>query len=239
MLVTDKKGIMSLEPQEQPTYGVIDHYLGEKGKQYFASQGEAGIANALLNKHLWQPFISSKDDILDFGCGGGFLIKVLDAQRKVGVEVNPHARAQAKELGIETYPIIKDVPGKFDKVMSSHTLEHVPHPRQALLELKDKLRDEHSRLLLLLPLDDWRSRANKRYDPFDVNMHLHTWTPQLLGNLLSSCDLRVAQIRVVQHAWPPGKNRLWNISPVLFHSVARWWSIISKQRQLFAIAALK
>lgn len=219
-----------------PSYGVIDRYLDEQGAEYFAWQGADGLRTAEFNKHLWQPHISAADDVLDFGCGGGYLLKVLEARRKVGVEVNPHARERARELGIEVYPSVAEVPGRFSRVISSHALEHVPHPRQALVELKEKLADEHSRLLLLLPLDDWRSRSQRKYDPSDINMHLQTWTPQLLGNLLRSCGLRVHQIRVVSHAWPPASQRLWRISPRLFHSAAFAWSVLNRQRQLFAVA---
>jgi SAM-dependent methyltransferase len=221
-----------------PSYGVIGHYLGDQGRKYFAWQGEDGVTQALYNKHLWQPYIAASDDVLDFGCGGGFLLKVLDAKRRAGIEVNPHARQNARELGIETYESIEEVGGTFDKVISSHALEHVPHPRQAVLELKQKLTDERSRLLLLLPLDDWRAVMNRQYRPNDAHMHLQTWTPQLLGNLLNSCGLDVDEVRVINHAWPPKRELLWRISPALFHAAAVGWSVYNKQRQLFAIARL-
>lgn len=225
--------------QKNPGYGVISHYLGDRGRKYFAWQGEDGLTQALYNKHLWQPYISVTDDVLDFGCGGGFLLKILDAKRKAGVEVNPHARESARQLGIETYGSVEEVAGTFDKVISSHALEHVPHPRQAVLELKERLTDEDSRLLLLLPLDDWRARMNRHYRPNDAHMHLQTWTPQLLGNLLSSCGLRVDEVRVINHAWPPKRQLLWRLSPALFHAAALGWSVYNKQRQLFAIAGLQ
>jgi hypothetical protein len=166
-------------------------------------------------------------------------LQVLDSVKKAGIEINPHAREIARELGIEVYDSVEDVPGKFDKIISSHALEHVPHPRQAILKLKDKLKDQDSRLMLLLPLDDWRSRSNRRYRTDDMNMHLHTWTPQLLGNLLNTCGLRVEHLRIITHAWPPRKEFFWRLSPRLFHVAARIWSVLNKQRQLFVIAALK
>lgn len=230
---------MSKKQKIKPSYGVVDHYLGVKGRDYFAWQGEDGITQALFNIHLWQPFISHYDDILDFGCGGGFLLKVLEGRKKVGVEVNPYAYESARKLGIEVYSTISEVVNKFDKIISSHALEHVPYPKQVLMELKEKLRDNKSRMLLLLPLDDWRSSLNKRYNASDKNMHLYTWTPQLLGNLLSSCGMKVEEIRVINHAWPPRSAIVWKISPALFHRLAYWWSILKKQRQLFCIASLR
>jgi hypothetical protein len=54
-------------------------------------------------------------------------------------------------------------------------------------------------------------------------MHLHTWTPQLLGNLLSSCGLH--DVRVINHAWPPKRQWLWRLSSGLFHAAALSWSV--------------
>lgn len=197
------------------------------------------MARALYNKHLWQEYISTDDDILDFGCSGGFLLRVLEAKRKIGVEINPYAREYAGKHGIVVYETLDEVPGKFDKVISSHALEHVPNPRAALLELKKKLRGENSLMLLLLPLDDWRAKANRVYRENDVDMHLYTWTPQILGNLLSSCDLQVKEIFIITHAWSNKMQFLWRLSPSIFHLVALGWSLISKRRQLFGIASLK
>lgn len=226
-------------PTAAPSYGVIDHYLGDKGKEYFGWQGVDGSDEQRYNRFIWEPHIKPTDEVLDFGCGGGFLLQGLTAKRKVGVEVNPHALECARNLGIEGYANLADVPGTFDKVITSHAVEHVPHPRQAFLELKEKLRNRDSRMLVLLPLDDWRTAANRSYNPADAHMHLHAWTPASLGNLLKTCDLNVHEVRVIAHAWPPMRKHLWKVSPALFHAAARFWSSWRRMRQLFAIASLK
>lgn len=218
-----------------PSYGVMDHYLGAKGARYFDWQGRPGILQGLWNRHLWTPHVRPSDDVLDFGCGGGFLLKVLDAKSKVGVEVNPHAAQSARELGITTFATLAEVPGTFDRVISSHVLEHIPHPRQAIIELRDKLRDADSRLVILIPLDDWRNRANRRYTDSDQNMHLHAWTPQTLGNLLASAGLVVQDVQVVREAWPRGGPLLWRLSPRIFHLASIAWAMVTHRRQLLAV----
>lgn len=223
---------------QKPNYGVVVRYLGEQGRDYFDWQGRQGEATAIYNKHIWQSYITRQDDVLDFGCGGGFLLHKLDARRKIGVEINPYARACAQAQAIETYESLDEVKGLFDKVISSHALEHVPHPWEAITEMRSRLRGAESRLILLLPLDDWRSSSQRRYQPSDVNMHLYAWTPQTLGNLLASCDLRVVEVRVIQHAWPPFSDLLWRMKPALFHSMAFLWSGLMRRRQLLAVASL-
>ncbi len=218
-----------------PSYGVMDHYLGAKGERYFGWQGQPGILQGLWNRHLWTPYVRPSDDVLEFGCGGGFLLHVLEARSKFGVEVNPRAAQSAHEFGIPTYATIAEVPGTFDRIISSHVLEHVPHPRQALIELRNKLRDEDSRLVILLPLDDWRNRANRRYTSTDQNMHLQAWTPQTLGNLLASAGMEVLDVHVVREAWPRGSNLFWSVSPRLFRMASVVWAMVTKRRQLFAV----
>ncbi len=218
-----------------PSYGVVDHYLGDKGDAYFTWQRRPGLLQGFWNRHLWSPYIRWCDDVLDFGCGGGFLLHVLEARSRVGVEINPHAAASARALGITTYATVAEVPGTFDRIITSHVLEHIPNPRQALIELREKLRDGDSRLLVLLPLDDWRNRANRRYTRTDRSMHLQTWTPQTLGNLLSSSGLEVLDVRVVREAWPPGASLLWKLSPRLFRVCSFMYAIAARRFQLFAV----
>lgn len=200
--------IVSAAAAPEREYGAVNHYVGERGKEYLEWQGRLGRLEAEFNKHIWEPYLSENDEVLDFGCGRGYLLEAFSVKRRVGIEINPAARAEAKERGIETFASVEEVPGMFDKVISSHTLEHISHPRRALMELKSKLRDEDSRIVLLLPLDDWRSRGNRRYRASDMSMHLHTWTPQLLGNLLRLADLEIHEVRITCHAWPPGSRML-------------------------------
>src|SRR4029450_2415068 len=113
--------------EPDPACGVLDHYLGAKGEDYFAWQKADGLVDARYNLHIWRPHIAPTDDVLDFGCrrggvptaarprapacggGGGFPLTAPDARRKAGVEVNPTARRQATELGIETFDNVRDV----------------------------------------------------------------------------------------------------------------------------------
>ncbi len=222
-----------------PGYGSTTRYLGDAGRAYYETfQAPLGEMGARFNRHLWTPYVSSGHDVLDFGCGGGQLLRSLDARRKVGVEINPVARAVAADAGIEMYETVGAVPGVFDRVITSHALEHVPFPQQALVELRGKLRGPESRLVVLLPLEEWRTRHSRTYRADDINQHLYGWTPLTLGNLLASAGLRVYESRVVSHAWSPRFAALWNVSPGLLHAASRVFSRLTKARQLMAVAGL-
>ena len=61
--------------------------------EYFDGyQKKIGELGGVLNKFKFQKYISKSDSVLDFGCGGGFLLNNLDCDTKVGIELNDIAR---------------------------------------------------------------------------------------------------------------------------------------------------
>ena len=219
-----------------PDYGTSDHYLGEKGEAYFAWQRGAGDFGGRINAHKFDRLIKASDTVLDFGCGGGFLLRNLRCARRVGVEINPAARRAAIDNGIECYATIAEVPdGIADVIVSDHALEHVPYPIGALRELRSKLRD--GVLSLCVPHGNYREE--RRYDPADQNHHLHSWTAQTLGNTLHEAGYELVSIGNRTHAWPGnwtvacyGRLPLW-----LFDAVC--WSygaLTGKGQQVLAVA---
>jgi SAM-dependent methyltransferase len=232
--------IRKTEPDSKiPQYGAASKYLGEEGELYFEQQNAGGVLASKYNEFIFRPYVSEKDDVLDFGCGGGHLLNVLNPWKKVGVEINPAARAQAAQLGVSVYSSLDEVRGQtFSRIITSHALEHVPNPYQALVQLRQMLRPD-GLLLWLAPMDDWHAKHQKRWNPDDDDLHLYTWTPLLMGNLLRVAGYRPESVSILVHACPPAiiSERLWNISPSLFHFAARFWAMARKQRQIFAVVA--
>jgi len=223
----------------RPAYGVVDHYLGERGRRYFEPQKDIGIAAGVWNRFLFDPYVTSQDEVLDFGCGGGYLLSALRPRVAVGVEVNPVAREMATSLGIETHATLEEVKGRtFSRIITSHALEHVPCPLQILRELRALL-GPGGRLVWVSPMDDWRAGAQRSWRRDDPDMHIHTWTPLSMGNVLAAAGFDVISVSVVAHAWPPAPIRegLWRLSPRAFHFGARLWAVLRRRRQLLGIAA--
>ena len=69
-------------------------------------------------------------------------------------------------------------------------------PLDELRELR-RLLKPGGRPVLWVPLDRASQRASP--DPADVNHHLYTWTPLLLGNLLTEADYAVREVAVASH----------------------------------------
>ena len=128
---------------------------------------------------------------------------------------------------------------RFTKIISSHALEHVPNPYALLHALREYL-DGSAKLLLLLPLDDWRASPNRRYNPADINHHLYTWTPQIIGNLLSETGYRSIEVEVVTDAMPPNSSMVEAVmkSRVMRAAVGNLAARFLLRRQVFARAEI-
>lgn len=223
----------------QPLESPVRHYQGEEGRDYFLYQEKSG-RNSHWNLFIWENLIAPEDELLEFGCGGGQLLNLLPARRKIGVEINPVAVEHARAYGLEIHESLAELaPASFDKVISSHVLEHVESPCATLAELRRLLRPT-GRLILLLPMDDWRTPIHRRFKPDDVDMHLYTWTPLTLGNLLKSAGFRPINVEVLTHCWPPrGGSLFQRIHPRVFHWASYWTAVLLKRRQLLAVASVE
>ena len=210
------------------------HYRGELGEEYFDWQGSGADVNAEIESTKFAPHVSATDTVVDFGCGGAALLATLPAAERIGIEPNPPARRAGEGRGIRMVESSRELDdGIADVVISNHALEHTLAPLDELRELHRVLKPG-GRLVLWLPLDDWRTQRRHRED---ANHHLYTWTPLLLRNLLEEADFEVRECRVVAHAWPQFHKVLFRRLPrPAFDALARVWAVARRHRQVMALA---
>jgi SAM-dependent methyltransferase len=215
---------------------MASRYQGLLGEQYFRYQLEASRDIVDLEAKKFTGAIRPTDTVLDFGCGSGQILSLLECSRRIGIEINPIARGCVESLGIECLPSLDGIPdGCIDVVISNHALEHVERPLDELRQIRRVLRTG-GRLVMSVPIDDWR--LTRRYDPYDSNRHLYTWSVQLLGNCLESAGFHVdaRSIRVLKEAFPGRYSA--DLRRVLgefgFGTFCTVFSVLSKRRQLVA-----
>jgi len=213
---------------------VAQHYKGSQGAAYFEWQRKAGEVGARLNAEKFHRHVRPTDSAADFGCGDGSMLEYLSVAERTGIEPNEHARAAAAKRGIRTVASAADLrDSSTDIVVSSHALEHTLDPVGELRELHRVLKPD-GRLVLWLPIDDWR--AQRDADMTDTNHHLYTWTPLTLHNLLTETRFDVHEVRVVTHAWPPKTPLLLRLLPRAVWDRLAWLSaVVRRRRQLEAV----
>lgn len=218
---------------------IAKDYTGDKGKAYAIERGQDNL-NHLGDKiqaSLFLKHLKPDDDVLDFGCGNGSIAKQIVPHTKsiCGLEVNLYPRALAVGQGLTVYGTIAEIPDEvqFDVIISNHVFEHVVNVVETLQELRKRVRPG-GRMILILPLDDWRQKSNANWHASDPNHHLHTWTPLLIGNTLAEAGFQPQAIRVLTFAW---SYKLFFLGDgVVQHLACRLLSIFKKKRQILAIA---
>jgi SAM-dependent methyltransferase len=194
---------------------------------YFAWQMSIGEFGGWAHQTKFLKYVSSRSRILDFGCGGGFLLRNLPCSRRVGVEVNPDAVETARKNGVEVFARVEDVPDEYvDVIISNNALEHTLQPLQELKALYGKLQPG-GRIIFVVPCES----VSYRYKPGDVNHHLYSWSPMCLGNLFSEAGFDVIESKAYIHKWPPlyrliarvGGRPLFELACRLYGRLARSW----------------
>jgi SAM-dependent methyltransferase len=119
-----------------PDPTVSPHYLGEQGAQY--AKWQLGIAGAMgaINARKFGRFVTPEDTVLDFGCGGGFTLLVLQCARRLGVDPSAAALKVARDNGIEAFASVSAVIPAVDVVISNHALEHTTRPLDELRSIR-------------------------------------------------------------------------------------------------------
>ncbi len=223
-------------PNHGPSYGQSPHYSGAQGQAYFDYQARHAATAAALNAWKFAPHIAPTDTVLDLGAGSGALLDRLPGAKKIAVEINPVARDYCRTTyqldAVEDFATVTDA--SVDVVVSNHALEHIPFPIGALREVWRVLKP-NGQLILCVPIDDWRMQ--QRYRPEDINRHLHTWTPLLLGHTLAEAGFAVERLRISAYAWPPKYALLFRRLPrPLFDGLCVMWGWLRRRRQIIARA---
>jgi SAM-dependent methyltransferase len=183
----------------------MSHYNDE----YFKWQRGVGEIGGILNKFKFENDVYDADVLLDFGCGGGFLLSNFKNEHKYGFEINELARKNCDSLGIKTFNAFDDIDDNFfDKIISNHAMEHVPIPLNTFKDLYAKLKPGGS-VIIVIPYET-PNEQQFYYTKKDINQHLHTWCPMTFGNLAVLSGFDVISCEPLQHQWCPDFKENYN-----------------------------
>lgn len=203
-------------------------------KNYFAWQKKVGSFGAEANKIKFEKYIIKGQKVLDFGCGGGYLLSNFQDIERFGVEVNKAAIKEAESNGLKIFNSSKDLPDDFfDLIISNNALEHCDNPFLELKELHRSMK-KGSKICIVVPCDNIKNKFLNN----DLHKHLYSWSPSNLGNILSVSGFKIIESKPFPSRWIPKRYFLkrfmtWN----MFHFFCKIWSYIDNDYyQVKAIA---
>jgi len=197
---------------------------------YFTWQKDMGVFGGWANSHIFRNSILTTDTVIDFGCGGGFLLKNLNCKNMIGIEPNPSAQESVRKFGIKCFASPKDAQDDLgeeiaDVIISTNALEHTLNPLQEILSLKQLLKIGGT-IHFVVPCDS----INYKFNPRDANYHLFSWSPQNLGNLFTEAGYAVEYSKPYVHKWPPFYRRIaklgwpiFNFACLIYGRLERSW----------------
>jgi SAM-dependent methyltransferase len=199
---------------------------GHYDSTYFEWQRTIGEFGGWANAPRFARHIKPSDTVLDFGCGGGYLLSNLPGAHKLGVEVNEAARTVARQNGAKVFESIASVSEQsVDVIVSNHCLEHVPNPFGALVELRSKLKPG-GRVVFVVPCE----KASMHWGRPDADNHLYTFTPMCLGNLFKEAGYTVLSSKVDRFRWPPKYRLIAKVGGrVGFELACKLWYYIDRR----------
>lgn len=145
----------------------------------------AKIDSDIIKKNLNLDAINSH---LDIGCSRGFFLTELGVRNKFGVEVDS---SNVTEQGIKVFKKITDIKQKFDLITLIHTLEHIPRPKEYLIEIINLISDDG---YFVLEVPTWKSPGG----PLRLS-HLFHFEPDVLRLLLKELGLKIVQTEFTPH----------------------------------------
>jgi len=197
-------------------HNIIDYYQ----KEYFENyQKKIGVFGGKANLFKFKKYIKKTAPVLDFGCGGGFLLKHLDCENRIGIELNPVARDFCiNNIGINCYQdidVIED--NSIDVIISNHCLEHTLSPYELINKMYSKLK-KGGKIILVVPLDSYNYKWKKN----DVNNHLYSFSPMNIGNLLQGSNFINISTDIILHKWPPFYLHIEKFLGFKFFNFSSW-----------------
>ncbi len=190
-------------------------------KDYFNWYKNIGEFGAIMNHEKFQQHISYNDSVLDFGCGGGYLLEKIKCRIKEGVDINPEAIKESKKRISKVYENSNQLPEEYyDKIISHSTLQHCEYPLSELINLHKSLKKDGVIILITSC-----SSRNLKFKPNDINYQLYSWSPMNLGNILDSVGFKVIKVNKINHRWIPKYNFFYKLlGKKIFNSLCFFYS---------------
>lgn len=231
---------------------------------------DSNMSNDSLNLIQWRKetydddkrrFYSLMSDIndktvLDYGCGNGGFIKLIESKVKYAHGVEPELRSR---LGLidDGFIVFDKIPetNKYDIITLFHVIEHLKDPIKTITELSNHL-NPNGKLIIETPNSDdalITLYKNKAFSEFTYwSCHLYYFNEKTLSDVINSSNLNVSEAHQVQRYplsnhlyWlsnnQPGGHNIWNFfnGEIINHWYQKFLNDLKKCDTILLIATKK
>lgn len=158
--------------------------------------------------------------ILDFGCGNGGFLKLIQmnaqgenrVKRSIGMDLDVESVHRLNEDGIECYSSLSELPDiKFDIIFMFHVIEHLPDPQTVLQALTDILSDKGVIVIETPNADDALLsiyHCEKFADFTYWSPHIYLYNESTLKKVLTKEGLDIVEI-LQEQRYPLANHLRW------------------------------
>ena len=196
-------------PKEYYSFHLVENYLRYKdtilGRWFYTSLINGFISNfkslsKIINKNYHDV------SVLDYGSGEGFNLRILSElglpkESLYGYEPNSGCNN-------ECFNIVSDLRSlkgkkKFDVIIASHVIEHLPDPVTLFEDSQDLLAD-NGVIIIVMPTPEglhFKLTKSRHWGGYHVPRHFNLITRQGLAKLTQNYPLQLYSIRALDDSW--------------------------------------
>jgi len=174
----------------------------EKISNYFSS---VSLITNTYYKKFFSKYIDKKFKILDFGCGSGELLDLIDCKFKIGVEINKYSQKKLKNKNLMFVDKLEKIDKKikFDTIFCLSVLDHLDDPLSTLKKIKDRLK-KNGKLIVIIRNDSRRQNIKNSI----YKNHLYSWSLLSFNNLINNIGIKSIDEGMLRFTLPPRFNFL-------------------------------
>lgn len=205
------------EPAHHTNYE--EWYHTQRHSTHFNDDYYNARARISLKKFFTDSHTDINQKILDFGCGLGQNIFMVP--NAMGYDISTYGVEFCQRKGINaTNDLSKIADNSFDVVLSTHVLEHHPHPTTMLEQIYSKLKPT-GKFILVIPYE----KHGKAKLELDLNQHIFMWNFQNINNLLLTVGFKVHENKYIYGA---GYNKLLPLAKKNFNLYRTATNLLSR-----------
>jgi len=174
----------------------------EKISNYFSS---VSLITNTYYKKFFSKYIDKKFKILDFGCGSGELLDLIDCKFKIGVEINKYSQKKLRNKNLMFVDKLEKIDKKikFDTIFCLSVLDHLDDPLSTLKKIKDRLK-KNGKLIVIIRNDSRRQNIKNSI----YKNHLYSWSLLSFNNLINNIGIKSIDEGMLRFTLPPRFNFL-------------------------------